>query len=251
MWYKINKIYVWTNLVRPKWKPTSSTIAYYELNWNWNDTKNNYWVTTYTTTNYNSTWYVWAWNPTYTTTRNWKKCAYFDGTRLLQLPSLPIPSNTITLSIWIKLNQNINSVTYFFQLREDESSTNRNSTAFFFATLNWRIYPLWISTTQSTWQTWQAAHETNWITGTLGSWYNLVATFNAGTLKFYVNWSLVDTGTSDIYLRNNFSTPSYIWWKRNRLYPELVYNNCYIQDIIYENKVWTAQEVLDYYNLTK
>ena len=29
MWYKIKKIYQWTNLVRPVWKPWSNTVMYY------------------------------------------------------------------------------------------------------------------------------------------------------------------------------------------------------------------------------
>lgn len=250
MGYKIKRILVWTQQVRPDtWKPWANTIAYWELNGNWNDTKNNYWVTTYTTTNYDATWYIGSWNPTYTTTRNWKKCAYFDGARGLQLPYLPIPSNTLTFSAWVKLVTNPSWISYFFQLREDLSSGAWWS--FFFTISNSQVYPSWIGTTASSWTSWQAAYQTTWITATLNTWYNLVATYNAGTLKFYVNGSLVDTWTGGTYLRNSNTSPSYIWARKNSRYSELVYNNCYVQDVIYENRVWSASDVSYYYNITK
>lgn len=247
---KVNKIYVWNKLVFPVWKPWANTVAYWELNGNWNDTKNNYWVTTYTTTNYNSDWYVWAWNPTYNTYRNGKKCAYFDWTRALKFPALPIPSNTLTFSVWIKINANQSSLADAFQLRED-SSGNGNSTALEFCTQNWKIYPQWIWCTSSTGKTWQTAYTTTGITYSLDTRYNVVVTFNAWTLKFYVNGSLIDTATGNAWLRNNWETPSYIWWQYKRYWSIATYLNFYIQDVIYENKVWSDTDVLNYYDITK
>lgn len=232
------------------WKPWANTIAYWELNWNWNDTKNNYGVTTYTATNYNSDWVVWT-SPTYNTTRNWKACWYFGGWSALKLPVLPIPSNQLTFSVWVKMvsiSSSWNNA--IFQLREDNTS-GMSSWAIMFSTMSGKIFPQWVWTTSATWPSWETWYSASWYTASLNTRYNVVITFNAWTLKFYVNWNLINTQSGNPYLRNNWDTESYIWMWRGRRYSEAQYINGYVQDVIYENAVWSDSEVLDYYNLTK
>lgn len=245
--------FIYTSSTPTWWIPTANTIAYWELNGNWDDTKNDYWVTTYTATDYDSTWYVWSSNPTYLTQRKWKYCAYFDGTGAIQLPALPIPSNTVTFSCWVNLSSiEASWNNAIFQLREDVDSDNQSSWAFMFSSQNWWIAPIYISVTSSSWDSWASGNAMNYYSINTWTWYNIVMTFNAWTAKFYVNGVLIETKNSSIYLRNyHDTTPSYIgaWYSRN--YSESQYITWYVQDMIYENTVWSDQDVLDYYNLTK
>ena len=245
--YKLKQAYIWGWKV---WIPWADTIAYWELNGNWNDTKNSYWVTTYTTTNYNSNAVVWT-APTYNTTRNWKACAKFSGNGILQLPNLPITSNHITVSLWYNKTWDNNGS--IFQLKEDTASDSWNRALIFTEQTSW-IYINVVMTTYSTGQSWQVAYTTSSKAVSVNWWHNYVATFNSWTLKFYVDGVLFDTksDSSRPYLRNSSSSPSYIGGG-GRHYGSTSYNylNWYLQDIIYENKVWSDQEVSNYYNLTK
>ena len=81
---------------------------------------------------------------------------------------------------------------------------------------------------------------------TIGNWYHVVGTQEGSTVKMYVNWTLIWTKT-----RPSYSTPN--WW---RLWAQFTAAAAakyvgYISNAILENKVWTAQEILDYYNQTK
>lgn len=253
MWYKVKKIRVGTQQVRPvlKWIPWADTIAYWELNGNWNDTKNNYGVTTYTTTNYNSDGLIWT-APTYTTTRKGKACAKFSGNWILQLPNLPIASNHITVSLWYNKTGN-SDWACIFQLKEDTSTDSWNR-AIVISDTNSGIQVSVVMTTYSTGVSWQVAYNTSAKTVSTNEWHNYVITFNSWTLKFYVDWVLFDTksNSSRPYLRNSSSSPSYIWgWVKHYNSYQYKCLNWYMQDVIYENKTWGDQEVLNYYNLTK
>ena len=250
MWNKIQRIYVGSNLVRPKWQPWADTIAYWELNWNWEDTKNDYWVETYTTTNYDSDAIVWT-APTYNTTRRGKACAKFSGNGILQLPNLPIASNHITISLWYNKTWTNNGC--IFQLKEDTATDSWNW-AFILTDNSSGVYVDVVMTRYSTGISWQVEYTTSAKTVSTNEWHNYVATFNSWTLKFYIDWTLFDTksDSSRPYLRNSSASPSYLGGG-GRHYGGTSYNylNWYLQDVIYENKLWTDQEVADYYNLTK
>ena len=80
MWYKVKKIYQWSNLVRPKWKPWANTILYLPLKENSNDLS-------------------WNWNNGTATniTYSWNKAVFnSSGTSLI---NLPITNNTFTLNM--------------------------------------------------------------------------------------------------------------------------------------------------------
>ena len=261
MGYKLKRITIRPNGVEkqvrpttsPWWQPWANTIAYWELNWNGEDTKNDYWVTTYTTTDYDSVGYYWAWLPTYTIWRKWKQCASFDWTRTLKLPTLPIPSNTITISARVNYSAASTSANWpsIFQLKQDLAwwtSIERNSWSVYFGIKNWNtldpffVYGTW---TNGTW-----AYNFTWTVLSTGEWHNVIFTFNAWTAKYYVDWVLKDSHTvSGHYLRSQWSTPSNIGgtvdidWTSQRV----VGLTWLIQDVIYENTVWDDQYIADYY----
>ena len=93
MWYKVNKIYVGTQQVRPVWKPWSNTIAYYPLTSTTtvNDMSGN---------NRNLTNHSVSFN-----TYDWVNCAYFNGSsQYLNQDSVNmwLFSGSLTVSSWIK-----------------------------------------------------------------------------------------------------------------------------------------------------
>lgn len=223
------------------WKrlPTSTTIWYWELNWNWEDTKNDYWITTYTTTDYDATGYLWSGYPTYVAWRKWKQCAYFDGTSTLQLPVLPVPWNTITMSVWVKITQ-VNDCS-FIQQRQDVWSSY-GWWLFMGSNSSQKLTCSWVWTngyTSSSGATWYSFTDVDY---TLGEWYNMVFTFSWWTAKLYINWVLQQTMSGRSWLRNTNSTLSFIGGT------DAARANVYMQDVIYDNRTWSDQDVADYYN---
>ncbi len=240
------------------WKPWTNTLAYWELNWNADDTKNNYWVQTYTTTNFNSDGYVWAWNPTYTEWRKWKQCAVFDWTRGLQFPSTlnSYKTNTVTFSAWVNYTSasagNFGTWSSIFQLNSDNQQNPSSRCVFFRIKSNWICAPMAICTSVPSGETWQIVYELTWASLSTWVWHNVVFTFNAGVIKFYIDKVLIETKTTSNlpYLRNTTpASPSFIWVTKEYSWGDYYsYLTWKIQDVIYENKVWTDQEVVDYYD---
>lgn len=78
------------------------------------------------------------------------------------------------------------------------------------------------------------------------TWHHIVITYDGTKFNCYLNWNKqgewtksIDTHWSDLYLMN----ASWESWKN------WIYSN--MSDVILENKARTAQEISDYYDLTK
>jgi hypothetical protein len=77
-------------------------------------------------------------------------------------------------------------------------------------------------------------------------WVYAVVTYDGSSMKIYKNWVL-----------NTSASPSYdISWDTNPLKIWAYWNSSYcfygyMSEIIIENKIWSAQEVANYYNQTK
>ena len=247
-------IYMWREW--PAWTPTANTIGYWELNGNGDDTKNDYWVTTYTTTDYDAIGYYGSWLPSYVSWRKWKQCASFDWTRSLKLPNLPVP-NVITISAWVNYTSASSTANWasIFQLKMDLAggdSTERNSWAVYFRIQSWNtLAPFFVYGTSGSNATW--AYSFTGTTLSTGAWHNVVFTFNAGVAKYYIDWVLEETHTvSWQYLREQWATASNIWWTVDIDWTSqrLVGLTWLIQDVIYENAAWSDADVLAYYNAT-
>ena len=149
-------------------------------------------------------------------------------------------------------------------------------------TFNWRQYDIsWegFPNSLSDWsKTWYSYHFKMWITnnttvsvewcnnatqtasnpvsGLLASWHNVVVLFNYTEwyLSVYIDWNLYYSGTS-----SNMRNPSerqwtrYLWWDcyswTSQTTDRRTYS--YMSNWIIENKIWTTDEILDYYDQTK
>lgn len=219
MWYKVKKIYQWSNLVRPKWKPWSNTIAYYKFDWNLNDSSGN---------NRNLSWgNVW----TFWTASWWWTYAIFNQSAYInKLDSIPFNSNWYTVSMWYNYNQNTtsqriamdyaNGNTYFPRLRQDSDG---------------KTY-IWVS--------W---FNTDYILNSVWAWHNIVITVVGNSITLYIDWISVKTGTSSS-INTNYSL--ILGRDYNQTWTTYTSRN-YLGETILESVWWSAQEIADYYNLTK
>lgn len=231
-WYKIQKIYVGTNQVRPKaWKPWSETIAYYPLTSETtvNDMSGN-------NRNLTNKWGTFG-------TYEWVSCVYVGGSsRYLYINDswMPTWNSARTFAFW---HYNLNS------------SPTRNAEPFI---VQWTLSTnkilmlyTWDSGSSSTnsyynqiTQYWTWA--TFW-TSPRGEWVCNVVTYDWAKFTWYVNWT--STGTWTYTIATNGTRLS-IWcavqWTS-------VWNafNWYMSKVVLSSGVRTAQEISDYYNSTK
>ena len=220
MWYKVKKIYMRQNgvekQVRPAtWNPWSNTIAYYPLTSTTtvNDMSGN---------NYNLTNTWWVTFVSY----QWVNCAYYAGTWFLKNTSLSYDKRAFTMQWWwYYLRKNANNTSFIRRWPNLWAYIDRD-------TNNLRCSPWWI---------W-------WTVISSDSWWNLITvTYDWNvTMKLYLNWTLIWTKTD--------TSPSTWWWLsvwNANINSTTDYWYWWISEVIIENKVWTATEVSNYYNLTK
>ena len=222
MWYKVKRIYQWTNLVRPVWKPNANTIAYYpltsstttsDLSWN-NRNLTNSWVTF--------------------GTYKWVDCAYSNKTSYLTKSSFATNLQNLTISAWVYYVWNNSSWDWNynqFVWRWWGSTEN-----FWAYTEN--FYTPW-RLVCSPWWFWRFQLTNN------SQWYNVVVTYNYSTTTatMYVNGVAGTSNTStnppswtNIWIGGKESNHWWNWW---------------LSEFIVENKVWTLDEISNYYNQTK
>ena len=220
MWYKVNRIMMRPNgvekQVRPKTRnPWANTVGYYPLNTDFDD----YSWNSRNLTNTNAT----------ITTLGGVSCAYYWGNAYSTYTGYSLIRDARTTSVWM----NPSDLTDWVILQPSA----------------YNVSPRWSMTTAVRWGDIMMA-DNNSISidysWTIGNWYHVVGTQEGSTVKMYVNWTLIWTKT-----RPSYSTPN--WW---RLWAQFTAAAAakyvgYISNAILENKVWTAQEILDYYNQTK
>lgn len=232
---QVSKVFVWDTKVRPTWwwgwQPWANTVAYYPLTSTsqWNDMKgsgtaynlsvNSWWTVTYTTVWWISVMQWWAWYLTWT------------------VSTIPIWATARTLSIWAYLTSvitNTDLVMWQYWTR----SRHRNQ-LMSFHTYDGRINPYlwnhyddyadWGSYTVQTWQ-----------------WYHIIYTYNWTTQTMYVNNTLY--ATPNTVSLDTSNTAFNIGWCSLSATNKFTW---YLSECIIENVAWSAQEVSDYYNLTK
>lgn len=222
MWYKLQKIYIGQQQVRARgWQPWANTVAYYPLTSNADDDSWN----GYNATNYGATF----------SETNW---AYFGAVRnRLELPNMTV-GNVFTISLWAKVTSNL-SWDQEFNFYYDRSYYNRN--------LLFRYSASWTDVYTGN----NAYNQDSWTASTSPWtwWNNIILVKNWTSLNVYKNWTSIWTHTG-----YDVSIP---WWSNTVCVWGTVsawssgYKEWYIKDYIIENVARTAQEVADYYNLTK
>jgi hypothetical protein len=218
--------------------PWANTLAYYPLETDTND---------YSWNNRN-------WTNNWVTFSNW--VWVFNGSSYVSLWTwswTKIQTN-MTISVWFKWNwswsrdncvvgkmmyapTSYNQAYYWITVHEED----RYLCIWTYTGSDWNMHPLNFRTT-SGWS------PTLWPVTQSNKWYHTVLTVNWTTKKAYIDWVLVATETS----ASTSSTVSI----DTRIGSFVRYNydsyfNWNISAVIFEDKTRSAQEVSDYYNLTK
>ena len=223
-WYKIKRILTWQNWVEKQiypagWKPWSNTIAYYPL------------TSTTTVNDLSWNWYNLTNTSTTFWTYQWVSCASFNWSTsklTATIWTLPQWANPRTTSLWI-YNTGVDwlSIMWYWANR----------------TRYWCWEYTYGSSTE--WYT-LAAYYIDEFThiNTKNSWLLFTATYDWTYIKTYINWEI--KSTSSAYTLATSWTNFEIWSP----YATNPFQG-YASNAIIENKVRTAQEISDYYNLTK
>ena len=228
-WYKIKRILVRQNnqekqIYPATWHPWANTLAYYNIDAN--DTTSIIYDKSWNSRNL--TWY-WTW--AYTTDANAWKVAVFNWASYASLGWYINPWWTAyTLLLWGKYSS---WGTYVSQW----SSSSRLSTIAMF-TWGWTYETPAVS---SSWIDFNPEPPTN-------TWSMLVWVRDGSSISIYYNGQLNGQKT-DSNIQTDWTSWGY-WqlWGNRQQYDFLTWQ---IKTVIFENKAWSASEILDYYNQTK
>lgn len=202
-----------------RWQPWVNTLFYASLNWN----TNSEWTL-------NPTFNSQSWTITYPTTWN-IQYAYLNSWKMVWDIWTP-PTNTITFQTWVSWetawciavwaiswgnNPHNVGIQLYFSWNQRAVYTQNNT--------SW--YGLWDSSNANT-------------------WYLITWVKDGTTLTLYKNWASIWSVAcassfnqhTNLYIANNGASP-------------ISNVSMRVSDIILEDKARTAQEVADYYNLTK
>lgn len=225
-WYKIKRVLIWQNgqekQVRPAgWHPWANTIAYYpltststvnDLSWN----------------NYNLTQ---SWTITYWT-NVWVDCAYFNwGYLSATIAWLPQWGTDRTASVYVYITKTQCWILSWWA----------NSTYNKFCRYYWGFNSNWLAATSYQWT------DLNSSTYISGWWHHIVLLVRSWVRELYIDW--VQNTTLNKSSTTNTSWTNFEMWRLD--YASDFMFQSYMSNVIIENKARTAQEISDYYNLTK
>jgi len=222
-WYKIKRVLIWQGWVEKQiypagWKPWTNTIAYYPLKEDFNDHK-------WTWTSYNLTNNGWS-----ITTFNWVPCAYYSG-------STSVYSINTSISFWTT-----RTIVFWGYLLNTGTAPVVWTGIYSYNSLSTRAVWYWGSKASI------SNYQNYWMDGTSNvywKWVNIVWISDWSKMELYVNWQLEASWSNTLYAWSQLK----IWWRLWGMWSE--YFTWYVNEIILEDKAWTTQEVLDYYNFTK
>lgn len=210
------------------WQPWADTLLYYDF-------EHTSWTTeTDVVGNYN-----WTYNstPTIWTLSSGKK--YFDTEWNKYCYTNSVISNlnynNCTVNVWLYI-QNFNSKSRFGQTRWN--TPNGQWTIFLEDNSSWFQCCLWPT---SNWIWWLSK---TYLTG----WTNLVLTNDWTTFKVYSNGTQIGTKSSASW---SWSRKLYIWVATAYWWELAAIWDTRFGSMIIENKVWTQQDITDYFNSTK
>lgn len=220
---EIKECYVGQFKVRPKkrWTPWENTIAYYPLKDNFNDESGN-------NRNLVNSWAV-------ITTQDWLKCWYYNWNSYSAFNGFSLWNTARTINTWVYCTW---TSWYWWVVHiSDGELTPTWSLGIQFT--NWKAR-VWFSD--------RASSSASLYTNVSVWWHNVITTQSGATTKLYVDGALIGTN-SNFPSQSRSPTWWAVWSKYYSSYTEKI--TWYISEVILENKERTAQEVVDYYNLTK
>lgn len=225
MGYKLTWMYIWQTKIRPAtWNPWANTLCYYNINSN---------DTTATIYDLSGNWndLTWYGNWAYATDANAWKVADFDGSSYASLGGYINPWWTAyTLVVRWKYQ------TAWTYVAQWSSSSYLNS----------------VSITNTDFTYTKQAVPWSWLdfntTQSSDTWAMLVWVRDGNDIKVYYNWVL-DWTTTNNDIQTDWTSWGY-WqlWANRQVYGKLTGQ---IKTVIWENKAWTAEDVNDYFELTK
>ena len=236
MWYKLKRIMMRPNgvekQVRPIWwQPWANTVAYRPL-------------TSATTVNDQS------WNSNNLTNSNvvfgtahWIDCATISwNSDTIHSASIYLYWNISWLPTWA------NSRTFSRWMYQDGAASSHDACYIFqwqASTNNMVLIAQWVD---GSWDILISQYWTGAVFGspTIWAWCNHVVVYDWSKFVYYINSVSVGTWT---YTINTWSTKFSLWWASEN--PAWNSFNWAFSNVILEDKARTAQEVSDYYNLTK
>lgn len=213
-----------------RWQPWANTLAYYNFNWNLNDSSGN-----------NNNASVARGSAVYYTV-DWENQAITCSGNVIKsgVQQQNILTANHTLAFWVYLLN-----TQSIDIRVMGALWASGSITHMWIWTWWsdvHIKSLYFRQPNKTWN-----YTSFPYVFTTTTWYNVILTIDSSLgCSCYINWvkvwnteTIVDSWTSDFYFWNNYQLTD-----SGRL-------DGYLDDIIIENGVRTAQEVADYYNQTK
>lgn len=228
----IKEIFAWENKVRPEWKrePNANTVAYRPLN--------------STTTNTDQSWNGYNLTKTWGSfTTLWNVSCFYNGGsttwyfNLTSASKIPSWNTDRTICLWVNPSNYTTSYDrYVFAYWENS---------------NWKSMKIMLT---KQWY-FRAYIYGNSITSTYRKvpwWHQLTITTSWNTFNFYENWALIWSDNS--WTINTTSISSSYPLRLMRLNSSTSDNyqiRWYLSEVIIEDKTWTADEVLAYYNQTK
>lgn len=207
------------------WAGSSISKAIYHLNWNSNDSSGN-------GNNWTDT------SITYVNWRVWTQSASFNGTTsAITLPDTLMNWTTAgTLLFWFKrattgnqhtlIDKSQIGVVNYFQLTLQPTGADQNK-------LRWISFGWW------------TIFSTSAITDTT-DWHNGWITFDWTNVNFYIDWVLDRTVWYTFWVPATNRTP-YIW----KIDTNIWYMEWLIDEVIIENRAWSAVEIKRYYTFSK
>lgn len=225
MGYKLTWMYIWQQKIRPKgWKPWVNTIAYYpldstntvdDLSWN-NLTLTGWWTYQFWT-------YGWVdccsiSNGYFTANHSWS----WDITILAWCNQQWQPANdTGVIAMTYDTGHPVSQIWY----NKESNRPNYDPDGWIYGYA----------------ERWGLDYTTNYHNST-NQWYLVACTRDWSSINLYINWVLEKTWTISSW------TWAYSQLGVSRDIRSMVW---YVSNVIFEDKIRTAQEISDYYNQTK
>lgn len=230
----IKKIYLWTNLVRPEWKPWANTLFYYKFEQNLNDSSWNNRTATWSNIGY--TQVNWQYVVTNTSTSN----------SYIKPPAISWSwISDFAISFWLYPINPWNSRQPLIFAQSESSSPYKWPNIFYWPD----VYSSWWSTNSLMFRLSSSNQQHTWVIS-LNTWHHVVFTRSSWTCKAYVDGSNVLTWTDT----TTWGTPAQLYvFNSNNDSSKQGWGNTWAKadDYIYEKVAWSADDVTNYYDLTK
>jgi hypothetical protein len=199
-----------------KWKPWANTIAYYPLNSTTtvNDMSGN-------NRNLTNNWATFG-------TYQWISCVYWNAN--MQRLTTPSLGQVKTISFWTNW-----------------SWVEASTWSLYSVLFSWnKVWTLLYFNSQSKMRLYDTTTDLDTTTYKTNQWYHITVVYD-NIAKMYINWVLDLQWTNTPVLWTDLIYLFRFYWT----WTTLDWYSWWMSELILENKARTAQEVLNYYNLTK